>query len=78
MVPKYETNKTGYNFSGPEDEIPFEQVYVASASDSAATINAKLEVVNYIIMQPGIYSLSEAIKVNKDRQVILGIGMPTL
>ncbi len=50
MVPKYETNKTGYNFSGPEDEIPFEQVYVASASDSAATINAKLQEVNYIVM----------------------------
>lgn len=29
-------------------------------------------------MQPGIYYLSEAIKVNKDHQVILGIGMPTL
>ena len=29
-------------------------------------------------MQPGIYKLSEAIKIDKDRQVILGIGMPTL
>lgn len=30
------------------------------------------------MLQPGHYKLSEPIKINKDRQVLLGIGMPTL
>jgi hypothetical protein len=42
MVPRVETNKKGPTpgYSNA-DEIPFENVYVASDSDSAATINEK-------------------------------------
>lgn len=79
VVPKYETNKKGYNWNtANEDEISFDKVYVASEHDSAAHINQKLNEVDYVVLQPGTYKLSEPIKINKDYQVILGIGMPTL
>lgn len=44
MVPRVEKDKVGAT-PGFEnaDEVPFDQVYVASDSDSAETINAKLE-----------------------------------
>jgi hypothetical protein len=43
MVPRLELNKVGVtpNFDNA-DPIDFSQVYVASANDSASTINAKL------------------------------------
>jgi hypothetical protein len=79
VVPKYESNKQGYSWNSQnEDEIPFDRVYVANEHDSAATINNKFKQVDYVVLQPGHYNLSEPIKINKDRQVLLGIGMPTL
>jgi hypothetical protein len=68
VVPKYETNKAGYSWTGTgEDEISFENVYVASENDSAATINSKLQKYDHVVLQPGNYNLSESIKITKDR-----------
>jgi len=36
------------------DEIDFSNVYVASETDSAATINSKLSNGLHVILQPGI------------------------
>jgi len=53
-------------------------VYVASDSDSAATINAKLAEGLHLVLQPGIYHLEDSIKVNNANTVVLGMGMATL
>jgi hypothetical protein len=78
-VPNYETNKIGTtaNWNNAETRS-FSNVYVASATDSAATINSKLAAGLDILIQPGNLHLSESLKVNKAGQVILGIGMTTL
>lgn len=79
MIPKLETDKVGPT-PGFEnaDEVPFEQVYVASDSDSAETINAKLEEGLHLVLQPGQYKLTDTIKVTKENTVVLGLGLATL
>jgi len=54
MVPRLELNKVGVtpNFDNA-DPIDFSQVYVASANDSASTINAKLAEGLHLVLQPG-------------------------
>jgi len=79
QVPNYETNKTGptsgYNNAKAVD---FSNVYVATDSDSAATINAKLDAGLHLVLSPGIYNLDDSIKVNKANTVVLGLGLATL
>lgn len=79
MKPKVEFNKKG-NTPNWEyaDSIDFENVYVASENDSAATISSKIEDGLSIVLQPGQYNLEDSIKVNKADTVILGLGMATL
>lgn len=79
MIPKVEHYKTG-NTEGWEyaDEVDFSEVFVASPSDSAAKINAKLAEGLHLILQPGIYHLEESIKLVKSHYVVLGLGMATL
>lgn len=51
---------------------------MANDTDSAATINSKLAQGLHIVLQPGIYHLEDAIKVNNANTVILGLGLATL
>jgi hypothetical protein len=62
MRPNVEHNKVGVtsNYNNAQ-EIDFSQVYVASDRDSAATINNKLSQGLHLVLQPGIYHLTEAI-----------------
>jgi len=78
LVPKVKMNSVGADHTAPSKIIPFEQVYVATASDSASTINEKLASGLHLVISPGIYHLTEPIKVVKSNQVILGLGMATL
>lgn len=79
VVPKIERNKMGYSWDGPEKEVPFEEVYVANDEDTAAKINEKFRnEVDHVVLQPGHYFLEEPIKIDRDYQVLLGIGMVTL
>mmetsp|Transcript_133482 Transcript_133482/g.198420 ORF Transcript_133482/g.198420 Transcript_133482/m.198420 type:complete len:165 (+) Transcript_133482:1106-1600(+) len=81
MVPALETNKKGrsvnYNPSSSK-KIDFSRVYVAKDTDSAQTINNKINGGLHIVLSPGIYNLNQPIVVNKADTVILGIGYPTL
>lgn len=79
MRPKLELRKVGPTPNWQNaDEIPFDEVYVASESDSAATINAKLAEGLHLILQPGNYNLTEPIKVTNANTVVMGMGMATL
>lgn len=79
--PKKETDKIGYTPGWFNSEmIDFQYIYVASPSDSAATINAKLSEsgIRGVVFQPGIYQLEEAIQITKNSSVVLGLGLATL
>ena len=51
---------------------------MATASDSANTINSKLAAGLHLVLSPGIYNLHDSIKVNNANTVVLGLGMATL
>lgn len=79
MKPRIEFNKVGITPNWLNaDTIDFEHVFVASETDSAATISAKIEAGNHIVLQPGQYHLDDSIKVNRHDVIILGLGMATL
>eukprot|EP00928_Gymnodinium_smaydae_P036435 TRINITY_DN25467_c0_g5_i1.p1 TRINITY_DN25467_c0_g5~~TRINITY_DN25467_c0_g5_i1.p1 ORF type:complete len:462 (-),score=39.24 TRINITY_DN25467_c0_g5_i1:805-2142(-) len=61
--------------------IDFSRVYVAdAAADTASSINAKLksDIVDAVVLCPGIYQLDAPITVARSGQVLLGLGLATL
>jgi hypothetical protein len=79
MVPKLEQNKKGTTPNWENAyEVPFSQIYVASDTDSAATINSKLDQGLHIVLQPGIYNLEDSLYVKNHDTIIFGMGMATL
>lgn len=79
MVPKLEKEKYGHTENWENaDEIPFSNVYVASDTDSADTINSMLDQGLHLVLQPGIYNLQNSIVVKNANTVVFGMGMATL
>jgi len=79
MIPKLEKNKVGHTQGWQNaEEVDFSQVYVAKETDTAATINAKLDEGLHLLIQPGQYHLEDSIKVTKPNTVVLGMGLATL
>jgi hypothetical protein len=77
--PVWKTNTSGTDFADDgADLIDFSDVYVASESDTAEIINSKLSAGMHVVLQPGIYNLDTALRVQFDKQVLLGLGMATL
>ena len=77
-VPRSERNKVGPTLDFAADSFDFSLVYVATAGDSAAAINAKLALGLHVILTPGTYSLESPIAITRPNTVILGIGFPIL
>ena len=60
-------------------DIPIEQFYIARPDhDTAASINAQLARGKQLLLTPGIYDLTEPIRVMKPDAVVLGLGFATL
>lgn len=79
-VPAVRTNARGPDWS-VGTQIPFEKVYVATAEDTARTINERLQQGLHVVLSPGVYNLEDSLKVGfhgHDNQVVLGLGMPSL
>lgn len=54
-------------------------MYLANnKTDTAATINAKLAAGLHLVLQPGVYNLTESLKVTHENQTVLGLGLATL
>lgn len=51
---------------------------MANENNTADEINFKLEMGLRVVFQPGIYNLTDSIKVNREGAVLLGLGMATL
>ena len=59
--------------------IPLDQLYIArSGTDTAASINAQLAQGMHLLFTPGIYDLTEPIRVTRPETVVLGLGFATL
>jgi hypothetical protein len=70
---------TGSGDAAPGREIPIDLFYIAHPGrDTAASINAKLAAGKNLLFTPGIYELSEPIRVANPDTVVLGLGFATL
>lgn len=58
--------------------VPMANIYVAKPGVSAADINLALTQFKYLILTPGVYHLSDTIKVTRPNTVIFGMGLPSL
>ena len=82
-VPALRTASSGTSWTagaGPSSSdavYSFTQVYVATAADSAAAINAKLAAGLHVVLSPGIYELEDTLQLSTPNQVLLGLGLAT-
>jgi len=61
------------------ETIPLAQFYIARPDvDTVETINAQLARGQDLILTPGIYELTEPIRVTRAHTVVLGMGFATL
>jgi hypothetical protein len=81
FVPALRQNSSGTSWShGPAagTSISLSQFLVAKPTTPIATINAALDQGKHLLFTPGIYHLTDTIRVTKPNTVVLGIGMATL
>jgi len=81
-VPTLKKNSSGTDWSqsnSKERRISMDDFYVAKANkDSAQSINQALKEGKNILFTPGIYFLSESLKITRTGTIMMGIGMATL
>jgi hypothetical protein len=80
-VPSLSTDSAGITWhagSTPGKSIPIGQFYMARPSDTAAAINAQLAKGKDLLFTPGIYDLTDTIRVTRANTVVLGLGYATL
>lgn len=58
--------------------LPLERFYIAKDTDTAATMNDALAAGKNLLFTPGIYHLTEPIRVARADTVVLGLGLATL
>ena len=81
-VPALHSDSVGITWRGGEttgETIPIDRFYIAHPDvDTAETINAHLARGKNLILTPGIYELTNPIRVTWPHTVILGLGFATL
>ncbi|MFK4084702.1 RICIN domain-containing protein [Kribbella sp. NPDC020789] len=81
FVPALKTNSSGpgwTNGSPAGASLPIEQFYIAKPGVTAATINAELAAGKDLLFTPGVYKLSDSIRVTRANTVVLGLGLATI
>ncbi|WP_399343301.1 RICIN domain-containing protein [Umezawaea sp. Da 62-37] len=81
FVPALRNNSTGAswtNGAAAGQNLPISQFFVAKPGTSASAINAALASGKDLVFGPGVYHLSETIKVTRPDTVVLGLGLATL
>jgi hypothetical protein len=81
-VPSLVRNTVGITWRGgstPGKTIPLSRFYLAHPDvDTAATVNAQLDAGKNLLLTPGIYELTEPIRVTRPDTVVMGLGFATL
>jgi hypothetical protein len=81
FVPAARSNASGLSWAGGAGtgtSLPISSFHIAKPTDSAATINAQLAAGKHLLVTPGVYQLSQALRVTRPGTVVLGLGMATL
>jgi hypothetical protein len=81
FVPSTRTSSTGVSWANgntPGTSLPIGDFYLATPSDTAATINSALSSGKDLLFTPGVYQINGTINVNNPDTVVLGLGMATL
>jgi hypothetical protein len=82
LVPSLRRDSAGVTWRGgstPGRSIPLDRFYIARPdTDTAATINAALAKGRHLLFTPGIYRLTDTIRVTRADTVVLGLGFATL
>jgi chitodextrinase len=82
FVPALQTNTQGVSWastSTPGQSISIDQFYIARPETAtAASINTALSQGKHLLFTPGIYQLSDTIRITNANTIVLGIGIPTL
>jgi hypothetical protein len=81
FVPALRRNSSGVTWAnGPAagSSIPISKFFVAKPSDSVEAINDALASGRNLLFTPGVYRISQTIKVKRANTVVLGLGLPTL
>jgi hypothetical protein len=81
FVPADRANSSGTswaNGTAAGTSLPIATFYVAKPGDTAATINAALAAGKNLLFTPGVYKLTDTIRVNRADTVVLGLGLATL
>ena len=81
FVPALRTNTSGTSWgagTAAGTSLPISQFFVAKPGDSAATINAALAAGKNLLLTPGVFHLSDTIRVTRPDTVVLGLGLATL
>ena len=80
-VPELRTNSSGVTWHGgstPGKSIPISKFFIAHPGDTAATLNAQLAIGKNLLITPGLYDLTEPVRVTRANTVVLGLGFATL
>ncbi|WP_405059423.1 RICIN domain-containing protein [Kribbella sp. NBC_01505] len=81
FVPALKTNSSGPGWTNGNPagaSLPIEQFYIAKPGVSAATINSELAAGKDLLFTPGVYKLSDSIRVTRANTVVLGLGLATI
>lgn len=82
FVPSLQSNTQGVTWANgqtPGQSISIDQFYIAQPGTSSATaINNALSQGKHLLFTPGVYHLSDTIRITNANTVVLGIGIPTL
>jgi hypothetical protein len=81
FVPAVQHNSVGTSYAGGSQagySVPISRFFVANPQTPEWQINAALAFGRNLILTPGIYDLSEPIRVDRPDTIVLGLGFATL
>lgn len=81
FVPNARTNAADVSWGTTAADgasIPIHDFFIAKPSNTASDINRALAKGQNLLLTPGVYNLSDAIKVTRSNTVVLGMGFATL
>ena len=80
-IPAVRTNSSGVTWHGGSTlgkSIPISKFFIAHPGNTAATLNAQLASGKNLLITPGLYDLTEPVRVTRANTVVMGIGFATL
>lgn len=82
FVPGLRSNASGTSWASGApagSTLPLSQFHIAQAGrDTAAAMNAALASGKHLLLTPGVYHLSEALRITAPNTIVLGLGLATL